>query len=336
MLRARSTPMRRYRGVAATAGRRRHAGPHTDHAERLHPPLPSRDINRGDPRSRRPSIPSRMSLLVLRRPNPPRLWTAPLRLAPADGFEETHRHRAGWSGSAASRWRSAASSWCAIRSRPACSAPKCARCWAACSRSALLLAGEWTRRKESISAIAATPIANIPAILTAAGTAVAFATVYAAYALYGFLVPGHRLHPAGTGGDGHAGRGAAARPGARRPRRRRRVRRRRSWSRPASRTSGRSISISPSSRRPPSAWRASGCGAGWRSPPSCSRCCGPSPACNADPSMVGPHAFHVLAGLHSRRTAGGVRLPVRPAGRRRPDRADLVGLARGLSARRDA
>ena len=54
---------------------------------------------------------------------------------------------------------------------------------------ALLLAGEWTRRKESISTIEATPIANIPAILTAAGTAVAFATVYAAYALYGFLVP---------------------------------------------------------------------------------------------------------------------------------------------------
>jgi len=54
---------------------------------------------------------------------------------------------------------------------------------------ALLAAGEWTRRKESISEIAALPIANIPAILTAAGTAVAFATVYAAYALYGFLVP---------------------------------------------------------------------------------------------------------------------------------------------------
>src|SRR3954463_11860739 len=54
---------------------------------------------------------------------------------------------------------------------------------------ALLAAGEWTRRKESISAVAALPIANIPAILTAAGTAVAFATVYAAYALYGFLVP---------------------------------------------------------------------------------------------------------------------------------------------------
>src|SRR5262249_11046575 len=54
---------------------------------------------------------------------------------------------------------------------------------------ALLAAGEWTRRKESISQFAALPIANIPAVLTAAGTAVAFATVYAAYALYGFLVP---------------------------------------------------------------------------------------------------------------------------------------------------
>jgi uncharacterized membrane protein len=54
---------------------------------------------------------------------------------------------------------------------------------------ALLAAGEWMRRKESSSIIDALPIANIPAILTAAGTAVAFATVYAAYALYGFLVP---------------------------------------------------------------------------------------------------------------------------------------------------
>ena len=55
---------------------------------------------------------------------------------------------------------------------------------------ALLTAGEWTRRWEGISAIAPLPTANIPAILTAAGTAVAFATVYAAYALYDFLVPG--------------------------------------------------------------------------------------------------------------------------------------------------
>ncbi|HLX13681.1 MAG TPA: DUF2339 domain-containing protein [Bradyrhizobium sp.] len=54
---------------------------------------------------------------------------------------------------------------------------------------ALLAVGEWTRRKENISTIQAIPIANIPAILTAAGTAVAFATVYAAYALYDFLAP---------------------------------------------------------------------------------------------------------------------------------------------------
>jgi uncharacterized membrane protein len=54
---------------------------------------------------------------------------------------------------------------------------------------ALLAGGEWTRRTESTSAIPVLPIANIPAILTAAGTAVAFATVYAAYALYDFLAP---------------------------------------------------------------------------------------------------------------------------------------------------
>ncbi|MCP3471938.1 DUF2339 domain-containing protein [Bradyrhizobium sp. CCGUVB1N3] len=53
----------------------------------------------------------------------------------------------------------------------------------------LLGAGEWTRRRESTLAIEALPTANIPGILTAAGTAVAFATIYAAYALYDFLVP---------------------------------------------------------------------------------------------------------------------------------------------------
>ena len=54
---------------------------------------------------------------------------------------------------------------------------------------ALLAAGEWTRRKEAISPIAQLPIANIPAILTAAGTAVAFGTIFASYALYNFLSP---------------------------------------------------------------------------------------------------------------------------------------------------
>src|SRR5439155_6886783 len=54
---------------------------------------------------------------------------------------------------------------------------------------ALLASGEWTRRTENTSHIEVLPIASIPAILTAAGTAVAFATVYAAYALYDFLAP---------------------------------------------------------------------------------------------------------------------------------------------------
>ena len=53
----------------------------------------------------------------------------------------------------------------------------------------LVAAGEWTRRYEFTLPIASVPTANMPAMLTAAGTTVAFATVYAAYALYGFLGP---------------------------------------------------------------------------------------------------------------------------------------------------
>ena len=54
----------------------------------------------------------------------------------------------------------------------------------------LVAAGEWTRRKENLSGLPGLPSANIPSILTAAGTTVAYATVYAAYGLYGFLPPG--------------------------------------------------------------------------------------------------------------------------------------------------
>jgi hypothetical protein len=54
---------------------------------------------------------------------------------------------------------------------------------------ALVGAGEWLRRNESRSGIAGIPVANIPSILTAAGTTVAYATTYAAYALYGFVGP---------------------------------------------------------------------------------------------------------------------------------------------------
>ena len=54
----------------------------------------------------------------------------------------------------------------------------------------LLGLGEFSRRREALAQIAPLPIANIPAILTSAGTIVAFGTVYAAYALYDFLPPG--------------------------------------------------------------------------------------------------------------------------------------------------
>ena len=58
---------------------------------------------------------------------------------------------------------------------------------AALLAAALIVAGEWTRRKERASNVGVIAVANIPSILTAAGTAVAYATVYAAYALYGFV-----------------------------------------------------------------------------------------------------------------------------------------------------
>jgi uncharacterized membrane protein len=54
---------------------------------------------------------------------------------------------------------------------------------------ALVAVGEWARRQENLSGLPGLPSADIPSILTAAGTTVAYATVYAAYALYGFLPP---------------------------------------------------------------------------------------------------------------------------------------------------
>ena len=54
---------------------------------------------------------------------------------------------------------------------------------------ALVVAGEWFRRSERASPIEQIPAAHIPSILTAAGTASAFGTVYAAHALYGFIGP---------------------------------------------------------------------------------------------------------------------------------------------------
>ena len=54
----------------------------------------------------------------------------------------------------------------------------------------LIAAGEWFRRAERAETIASLPAAHIPGILTAAGTSTAFATIYAAHALYGFIGPG--------------------------------------------------------------------------------------------------------------------------------------------------
>jgi len=54
---------------------------------------------------------------------------------------------------------------------------------------ALIAAGEWARRKEIAAGLVAMPTQHIPSTLTAAGTVAAYATVYAAYALYGFLPP---------------------------------------------------------------------------------------------------------------------------------------------------
>jgi uncharacterized membrane protein len=55
---------------------------------------------------------------------------------------------------------------------------------------ALVAAGEWTRRNEFSTGLSNIPVAHIPSILTAAGTTVAYATIFAAYALYEFLPPG--------------------------------------------------------------------------------------------------------------------------------------------------
>src|SRR5262249_8955270 len=51
----------------------------------------------------------------------------------------------------------------------------------------LIGTGEWARRTERISGLIGVSSAHVPSVLTAAGTVVAFATAYAAFALYGFI-----------------------------------------------------------------------------------------------------------------------------------------------------
>ncbi|MEX3008237.1 DUF2339 domain-containing protein [Hoeflea sp. TYP-13] len=54
---------------------------------------------------------------------------------------------------------------------------------------ALGATGEWTRRRGAAFSVGGFESANVPSILTAAGTLGAFASIYAAYQLYGFLGP---------------------------------------------------------------------------------------------------------------------------------------------------
>jgi uncharacterized membrane protein len=55
---------------------------------------------------------------------------------------------------------------------------------------ALVGLGEFTRRREVLAGYARFNTAHIPSVLTAAGTTVAYAVIYAAFALYHFLSPG--------------------------------------------------------------------------------------------------------------------------------------------------
>lgn len=55
---------------------------------------------------------------------------------------------------------------------------------------ALIGTGEWMRRRESRFNLPGIPSAHVPSVLTAAGTCTAFASAYAAYALYGLIGPG--------------------------------------------------------------------------------------------------------------------------------------------------
>ncbi|HEX2449017.1 MAG TPA: DUF2339 domain-containing protein [Methyloceanibacter sp.] len=54
---------------------------------------------------------------------------------------------------------------------------------------ALIAAGEWARRREIETDALALAKADIPSVLTAAGTAIAYADAYAAYAVYGLIGP---------------------------------------------------------------------------------------------------------------------------------------------------
>ncbi len=53
----------------------------------------------------------------------------------------------------------------------------------------LIVLGEWTRRNDVASPVKGVDSADIPSILTAVGTIIAYGDIYAAYALHGFIGP---------------------------------------------------------------------------------------------------------------------------------------------------
>ena len=190
----------------------------------------------------------------------------------------------------------------------------------------LVAAGEWARRREIGGNAIYAENAHIPSILTAAGTTVAFATIYAAYALYEFLVPGTAfvllgivalatlaaslLHGPALAALGQVG--AFVVPAL--------------VASPRRRTSGRSTSIWRSSRRRPSRSRVRGCGAGSSSRRWWRRDCGCFPA-SITPSAITPHAFHAVVSFALCAALIVSGLFYGPARRGRPHRRDLVGRA---------
>ena len=149
-----------------------------------------------------------------------------------------------------------------------------------------------------------------------------------------FPCTGNSVHPVGDGGAGHAGRGAVARTGARRPRPRRRLRHAYPGFVAKARLLG-AVYLSRNRHRS-RLWA------------------------GADQAMALARRHHdrIRAALdfslptmrpddgwtarvpcddrvRARKLAGGVRVHVRPAGRARANRADLLRLARGLSVGRD-
>ena len=204
--------------------------------------------------------------------------------------------RNGWSGPAASRSRSAASSSSAKRSSKAGSGPASRCCSAPLLALALIAAGEWTRRHEILTGVTGLPKAHIPSVLTAAGTAIAYADAYAAYALYGFIGPAVAFVLLGAVALVHARRGAAARTGACRSRPGRRLPHAADrLDRGAELLGALSLSRRGHRRRLRAGPRA-GSGAGLPSPRSRRACSG---RCRASASFeaLTPHAFHIAAGF---------------------------------------